>query len=216
MKLSKDTIAYLKNFATINGNLLIKPGSTLATISAAKSVYASVNVTETFEHQFGIYDLNEFLGMLSLYDDPDIQFTDKVATIKQGRSSLKFYSADENVLTAPAKVIKLPTPDVSFVLDEAQVNMIIKSIGVLRAPDITISGDGSVLRVAVGDKKNSAASSQETEICDTDKVFTAHISVTNFKIVPGRYTCGITGSKAVQFVNGDLQYLVSLEADSSF
>lgn len=216
MKLSKETIGYLKNFATINGNLLIKPGSALSTISAAKSVYAAVNVTENFEHQFGIYDLNEFLGILSLFEDPDIQFTPTFATIRQGKNSLKFFSADSSVLTAPAKAIKLPPADVSFELEEAQVTTIIKAIGVLRAPDIIIKGADGILKIIVGDKKNSAASSQETEIGETDKEFTANINVNNFKIIPGRYTCGITGAKAAQFVNGDLQYLVSLESDSTF
>ena len=67
MKLSKETLSVLKNFATINGNILIKSGDRLSTISAQKNVMASVSVKETFDRDFGIYDLNEFLGVYSLF-----------------------------------------------------------------------------------------------------------------------------------------------------
>ena len=61
MKLSKETLSVLKNFATINGNILIKTGNRLSTISAQKNVMASTTVSENFDSDFGIYDLNEFL-----------------------------------------------------------------------------------------------------------------------------------------------------------
>ena len=46
MKLSKETLSVLKNFATINGNILIKSGDRLSTISAQKNVMASVSVKD--------------------------------------------------------------------------------------------------------------------------------------------------------------------------
>ena len=82
MKLSKDTVAIFKNFAGINSNLLLKAGNKLATISAQKNVMADVTVAETFP-DFGIYDLNEFLGAMSLFEDPDLEFGDKSVTISE-------------------------------------------------------------------------------------------------------------------------------------
>lgn len=38
MKLSKGTLDTLKNFATINTNILIREGSTLSTISTGKNI----------------------------------------------------------------------------------------------------------------------------------------------------------------------------------
>ena len=58
MKLSKETLSVLKNFATINGNILIKSGDRLSTISAQKNVMASTTVKENFDRDFGIYDLS--------------------------------------------------------------------------------------------------------------------------------------------------------------
>ena len=75
MKLSKKTLAILKNFATINQSIVVKPGNKLETISNVKDVFAKVEVEETFENNFAIYDLNEFLGVVSLFEDPDFEFS---------------------------------------------------------------------------------------------------------------------------------------------
>ena len=70
MKLSSHTTSVLKNFATINQNLVIKEGNTIATMSAMKNIVAKAEVEETFPMEVAIYDLNEFLGALSLFTSP--------------------------------------------------------------------------------------------------------------------------------------------------
>ena len=85
MKISKKTIELLKNFANINPNLMIKQGNRLATITAHKNVMASVTVDESFPNDFGIYDLNEFLGAVSLFEDPDFAFSGTDVKIKQDK-----------------------------------------------------------------------------------------------------------------------------------
>ena len=42
MNISNDTIAILKNFASINQNILVKPGEKLNTISTMKNILATV------------------------------------------------------------------------------------------------------------------------------------------------------------------------------
>lgn len=216
MKLSKETIALLKNFATINGNLLIKPGSNLSTISASKSVYSTVDVKEDFPSQFGIYDLNEFLGVIALFNDPELTFTDKYVAIKEGRNSVKYFGADETVLVAPSKALKVPPADIEFKLTTEQVNMILRTSGVLRAPDVTISGDNGVLKIIVGDRKNSSGNNYVMEVGETDSVFNANIRVDNIKMIPGDYKVELAAKKIAKFSNGSLQYVLSLEADSVF
>ena len=216
MKLNKETIALLKNFATINGNLLIKPGSNLSTISASKSVYATVNVKEDFPSQFGIYDLNEFLGVIALFNDPELNFTEKYVSIKEGKNSVKYFGADETVLVAPSKALKVPPADIEFNLTTEQVNMILRTSGVLRAPDVTISGDGGVLKIIVGDRKNSSGNNYVMEVGETDSTFNANIRVDNIKMIPGDYKVELAAKKIAKFSNGSLEYVLSLEADSVF
>ncbi len=74
MKLTSETISVLKNFSTINANLMVKAGSSLSTMSAMKNIVAKADVTEKFPSDFAIYDLNEFLSALSLFGKPDLDF----------------------------------------------------------------------------------------------------------------------------------------------
>ena len=64
MKLSNDTIDVLKNFSTINPNLVIEPGQSVQTISESKTIMAKSEIVEDFPNPVGIYDLNEFLSVL--------------------------------------------------------------------------------------------------------------------------------------------------------
>ena len=75
MNLSNETISVLKNFATINQNLVIKSGSSISTMSAMKNIVASAKVKETWPTDFAIYDLNEFLSALSLFEKPSLDFS---------------------------------------------------------------------------------------------------------------------------------------------
>lgn len=216
MKLSKETVGLFKNFAGINSNLLLKSGNKLATISAQKNVMADATVTETFP-DFGIYDLNEFLGAMSLFEDPELEFSDKYVTIKQGNSSIKYFAADATVLTAPQKSITFPNAEIEFTLSAAMLNMIHRTASVLRATDLQIVGDGSTITAVVGDKKNATGNSFSEPVGATDKSFKVNLKVENLKMLPGDYTVSISSKKISRFKGaGDLVYYVAVEADSTF
>jgi hypothetical protein len=216
MKLSKETIGLFKNFAGINSNLLLKSGNKLATISAQKNVMADASVTETFP-DFGIYDLNEFLGAMSLFDDPELDFSEKYVTIKQGNSSIKYFAAEPSVLTAPQKTITFPAHEIEFNVTAGMLNMIQRTASVLRATDLSIVGDGSTVTVVVGDKKNATGNSFSEPVGQSDKKFKVNLKVENLKMLPGDYTVSISSKKISRFQgNGDLVYYVAVEADSTF
>ena len=58
MQLSNDTKDVLKNFSTINQNLLVKNGSVIGTMSAIKNIVSKATIPDTFNNEFAIYDLN--------------------------------------------------------------------------------------------------------------------------------------------------------------
>ncbi len=216
MKLSKETVGLFKNFAGINSNLLLKSGNKLATISAQKNVMADATVSETFP-DFGIYDLNEFLGAMSLFEDPELDFSEKYVTIKQGNSSIKYFAAEPSVLTAPQKSITFPAHEIDFNMSAAMLNMIHRTASVLRATDLSIIGDGSTITAVVGDKKNATGNSFSEPVGSTDKKFKVNLKVENLKMLPGDYAVSISSKKISRFQGtGDLVYYVAVEADSSF
>lgn len=217
MKLSKETVSLFKNFAGINSNLLLKGGSKLATISAQKNVMADATVSETFP-DFGIYDLNEFLGAMSLFDDPDLVFQDKFVSISQGSMKIKFFAAEASVLTAPQKAITFPEAEINFSMSANMLNMINKTASVLRAADVAIVGDGSTITAVVGDKKNATGNSYSEPVGTTDKSFKVNLKVENLKMLPGDYNVSISSKKISRFKSSssDLVYYVAVEADSTF
>ena len=216
MKLSKETVGLIKNFAGINSNLLLKSGNKLATISAQKNVMADAVVTENFP-DFGIYDLNEFLGAMSLFEDPELTFSEKWVTIEQGGSSIKYFAADASVLTAPQKAITFPDPEIEFNMSGNMLSMIQRTASVLRASDVSIVGDGSTMSVVVGDKKNATGNSYNATVGASEKKFKVNLKVENLKMIPGDYTVSVSSKKISRFKGaGDLVYYVAVEADSTF
>jgi hypothetical protein len=218
MKLSKDTLARFKNFASINSNLLLKPGNGIETISAQKNIMASAVVTETFETEFGIYDLSEFLGALSLFNEPELTFTEKYVLIQEGSNSIKYFAADSSVLVSPTKKINFPTAEVNFTLTQEDLAMILRTSAVLRGGDLAIVGDGSKLTVVVSDKKNATSNQSVIEIGATAGTFRVNLKVENLKLVAGSYDVSISSKKISRFkaVNGELEYFIAIEADSTF
>ena len=85
VKISEPTINILKNYAAINSNLFVsEAGSVLATISPVKNVAAEATVAEHFPQSFGIWDLNKFLSVLSIFEEPELDFHEKHVTIRSG------------------------------------------------------------------------------------------------------------------------------------
>ena len=208
MKISKETLSVLKNFATINGNILIKAGNRLSTISAQKNVMASTTVQENFDGEFGIYDLNEFLGVYSLFDaDPELAFDEKFVTVANGKSKVKYFAADPSVLASPTKDA-LPV----------DADMIMKTSSVLRSGDVSFIGDGSNVSVVVADKKNATSNSWDATLGTTDKVFKVNFRIDNFKMLDGDYVVSISKKRISKFASkmNDLTYFIAVEADSTF
>lgn len=219
IKITKDTLSVLKNFAGINGNIALRKGSVLTTISPQRNVVASVTVTEDFPEDFYIYDLSQFLGVLSLFTDPDVDFTPAVATIKEGKNSIKYYAADKSVLLLPPdKAIKFPGADVEFELDADQITAIQKTSSVLSAPDLSIVGDGKTIALKVLDLKNSSTNNYEVEIGETDQEFVANITISNLKMVTQSYKVELSSKKISKWtaLEGDMTVYVALDSTSTF
>jgi hypothetical protein len=218
MKLSTDTISVLKNFSTINANLMVKAGSSLSTMSAMKNIVAKAEVTEEFLSDFAIYDLNEFLSALSLFDKPDLEFgNDFVIITEEGTSkSLKYWFSDPSVVTTPSKEISMPSTELTFNLSSDTLNEITKAAAVIGVPDMALSGG----KLMVTDKKNSTANAYETslDVGDVAAEYKFWFKVENLKVMPGAYDVEVSSKKISHFTNTKLgvQYWIALEPESSF
>lgn len=224
MNLSKDTLAIFKNFANINSNLTLKEGNKITTISTGKNIIAEAKVAESFPCDFGVYDLNEFLGVLSLFDNPVLDWSTKYVFIRDASSSptskngVKYFAASASVLTPTPQMKAFPPADIEFKLSSSMLNQIQRVASILKVADFSFVGDGTTIVVQVGDKTNATSNTFSSEIGTTDKTFKVNFKVENLKMVSADYNVTIGGKKISRFdaVNSDLTYYCAIELDSSF
>ena len=220
MKLSDKTISVLKNFSSINQSILFKEGSKLRTISVMKNILAEATITEDLPKDFGIYDLNQFLNNLGLYQSPELDFAnDGYVVVREGKSRSKYFFADPNVIiTPPDKAINLPTEDVCFELNTQVLDKLLKAASVLQLPDISAVGEAGVVKLVVRDKKNETSNAHEEVVGETDAKFVFNFKVENIKILPGTYEVIVSQKLLSRFTskNHDLTYWIALEPDSTF
>lgn len=218
MKLSENTINILKNFAQINPSLVIKPGNTLKTISPVKTVFASATVEEKFPVQFAIYDLSKFLGSISLFASPEINFGDHDYVISEGKQKMRFANADPAVIvTPPEKEIKLPSEDIKFDISASDLQRLLRSLGILSLPEVAIVGEeGTVYLRTVNTKLNESSDSFSIEVGKSDKNFTAVFKSENLKLMQKDYTISLSFKGLAQFKSDTVAYIVPCEASSSF
>lgn len=222
MELSEATIQLLKNFASINSNIVIKQGNVLKTISEAKNVLASAVMLEDMPKDFGIYDLNQFLNVLGLVDVPRLKFEDNFVTIgdSTGRTTIQYFYSDMDMLTSPSKDITMPSVDVKFVLDNETLNKIKRAASALDHTALAISNNSGVVRLSVIDPENTTSNTFSIDV-DGDlpeEDFKLIVNIANLKMLPGNYEVELSSSFISHFTNVEnkTQYWIALEKSSTF
>ena len=220
MKLSNETVSVLKNFSTINQNLVIKGGNKIATMSAMKNIVANAEVIEDFPQEFAIYDLNEFLASLSLFSKPELDFNDDFVVIKEDGSnskSLQYWFSDPSVVTTPKTEISMPSVDAEFTLTKDTFNQVLRAASVLGAPDMVLDiGTDSIMDLRVSDRKNDTSNSFSIEVGAESpargKKF--YFKVENLKLLSGDYEVKVSSKGISNFknLNKDIEYFIALEA----
>lgn len=223
MELQDGTLQVLKNFSGINQNILIKQGSTLRTISEARTVLARAAVKEQFPKDFGIYDLNEFIGVLGLVDTPRLKFEDDYVTIgdSTGRSKVKYFFSAEETLTTPQKDITMPDTEVKFVLTNDTLNKLKRAAAALGHSEVSISNKNGVLSLSVVETQNSTSNTFSIDVdgeFNQDATFNFVLNIANLKILPGDYDVEISSKLITQFSHKetDVQYWIALEKTSTY
>ena len=221
MKISDTTKSVLKNFADINQNLLVQPGQELKTISTMKNILAKAKIEEEFTSEFGIYDLSEFLGVLSLFKRPTFSFEEKNIGIAEDGTSTKtnYFFSDPAVLVTPQKDIKMPECEVNFVLTHADLANVKKAAAVMQLPDISVHSDTGDIMLTATDKKNDTSNNYSVKVGDnaTDK-FDFHFKTENLKLIEGDYDVAISSKNISHFKHKskEIQYWIALEQTSTF
>ena len=218
MNLSNDTKEVLKNFSSINQNLMVNSGNVIGTMSAMKNIVAKATIPDTFQNEFAIYDLNEFLSALSLFKKPSLNFSDKSVKLDEegGGSSLNYFFSDPSIVTSPKTDITMPSVDVEFTFTVEIFNQIMKASAVLGTPDVEVKGTaGGDINLVVTDRKNDTSNDFSMKVGEnSSSTFSHFFKVENLKLLGGDYRVQISNQGISHFknVSKDIEYFIALEA----
>jgi hypothetical protein len=224
MKLSNDTLSVLKNFGAINQGIMFKKGKKLKTVSSHKNILAEVDIKEDIPADFGVYDLNNFLSVVSLHkDDPTFEFDEKHVVIvgNKGRSKIKYRFCEPTmIVTPPEKQFVMPEAEIKFTFSSEDFDWVLRAASVLSSPHIAIESDGKKVSIVTLDLQNDAAHTDALEIAEGNgNKFKMIFKTENLtKVLPGVYEVAISSKGVSHFKNKNvpLQYYISTEAGSKF
>jgi hypothetical protein len=220
MQLSKVTLEVLKQFSSINTNLVVKAGKKISTMSVAKDIMAEFEGEDDFTKEVSIYNLNELLGVLAAFKDPTVDLEDKYLTISEGKQKVKYVYADSSLLVAPTKSIVMPQPEVEFELLGSSLDQLKKMGSVLGVGDIVFVGDGKKVIARVCDVKNPTGNALDIDLdAQTTETFSVHMKLEKLKLFSGvTHKVELSSKKISRFTHEtlDLKTFIAIEADSTF
>ena len=216
-----ETMEIVKNFGSINANLIFRKGDVLRTISDQSNVLARAVLDDTIPRDFGIYDVHQFISAYSLVENGSVDFHDNSLTFTNGSSSINyFYSNIEQLTEPPENDPKMPEADVKFILTQEILNQLRRASAALGHKSVVIqeTDDGSV-SLSIVDPKNATSNiysvDVEGEFLETDLPGRLSINIENLKLLPGDYEVEVSSKKVSKFqhTEKELTYWVSLEKD---
>jgi hypothetical protein len=221
MKISNETLTVLKNFSTINPGVAVDAGSKLRTVSGQKNILAEANVPEMFDSAFAVYDLNQFLATVSLFENPEFDFGDKSVVISSGKNRSTYYYTDKSmIITPPDKDLSplLENSEISFDITQGQVSEVLRAASILQAPEIAVVGSsGSPITLTAFDSKNATSNTFDVEV---DSVANADFKMIfrteNLKMIGGDYKLEITSKGISRWTGSKATYYITTEQASTY
>ena len=217
MKFSNETMTVLKSFTTINKSILLKEGSVIKTITPEKTLIAIADITDVIPSDACVYDLSRFLSILSLYNDPDVEFFDKYFIISEGKRRTKYVYADLSMIhTPPEKDITIPSADVEVSVTADTLSSVLKAAGVLQFSEIAFVGESGKCYLKAIDSTNEGADDFGVEIGETDDEFKIIIKTDNLKLMPLDYEVTLCSKGISEFKGEGVTYYVAIDSKSTY
>lgn len=217
MKFSARTTQVLRNFSTINPSIQFNKGNTLRTISPNKTMMAKAKLGDNIDGDFAIYDLSRLLGVSSMFQDPTFNLEERKVRIEsEGRIVSYTYADPSTIVVPPNKDINIDNFDVEFELTQENLAEIMKAIGILGLPELTVVGEDGKILLRAMDTKNPSSDKYDITVGETDKEFVAVFKTDNLKLLSDNYKVGISSKSIAHFESTDIEYWVSIESNSTF
>jgi hypothetical protein len=217
MKFSNETLTVLKSFTAINKSILLSSGNVIKTITPEKTLIAIAHIPDEIPSDACVYDLSRFLSILSLYNDPDVEFFDKYFIISEGKRRTKYVFADLSMIhTPPEKDITIPSADVTVSVTDGDLSSVLKAAGVLQFSEIAFVGEGGKCYLKAIDSSNNGADDFGIEIGEAVDDFQIIIKTDNLKLMPLDYEVTLCSKGISEFKGKGVTYYVAIDSKSTY
>ena len=237
IQLSKSTIDLLRNFSTINKSIIIEEGSYVQTMSVNKNIIGMGKIKEFIPCDMAIYDLPLFLGALSLFKKPWLNFPDDKRVIifdEDTKGKTVFYYSDPEIIVTPPEFNKdLPEQELMFNLPQSDLTQLMQAAKVYGVEDLCINGYKGEYSICVRDNKNKTSNvfslplkkvnffqglqtegEEEYKLTAERTTFCFCFKVENLKLQDASYHVVISNRNIANFcsmTHSELNYFVAME-----
>lgn len=174
-------------------------------------------VNESFPVDFAIYELNQFLGLSSLFEDADFEFGESRVTLKEGSATANYTYADPSMITTPPeKNIDLPSIDVAFDMSKDDFRQVMNGANQLGLPEVVVRGEGGTITLVATDTKNPTTNEFSRVVGEHGAEFQFIFKTENFKFIQNDYQVEISSKGIGHFKSNSVEYWVATETGSTY
>lgn len=228
MKLSPETFSILNNFAKINPDLIINPGSEIHSLAISRHIYANAIVVEEFPRKFGVRDLGKFLNVLQSHlkrGEAELSFGKdeegiRIKNIGKGRTATTHYRYGDMRLikSEPPGKINFKHADVEFDLSDETFKWMWNIGSIIGAPNFVFESAEDTIQVNACDVEGKVVDSSTLTIDDyAGTPFKFVLKTENMKILNGDYKVQLSKDGLAKFTHRNMKlfYYIAIEQKSS-
>lgn len=232
LRLSKRTLAILKNFASINHSMTLEESipdasaeggfkKQIRTASAAGSILVVAQIDEKIPFQFPIMDLNSFLGVLALpafqAEDCTLTMDNKKITLVGKKTKMDFWSASANLVELPEGDLELPEGCIKAFIEETQLKDFSKACSLLRHEFCKLSNRGGKVYFTALTPSVDTSNNYEIELGVTaERDCEVTLKTANMLMISGDYNieaCPDNNYAKFTTVDNRITYLLGAEIE---
>lgn len=221
MKLSKDTLAALKIFSSINSSIVLNPGSFIMTKTVNNVVFAEANIDDVIDQELAIYDLNSFLNLLSLVgEDAEITVDGEDIVLTAGKTQIFYRLANSSTIVSPKRRLQMPVADVIFELSSDQMQQILRTSRATNADVMSIVNTEDKKILINGYNRSVDADclrplySVEVGDWEGQESFDFKLNMANMHMKEADFKVLVSSKGCIKFEGAKISYVIATEATS--
>lgn len=224
IKISKESIETLESLYQINQSLrIVANKKELKTINPQKTTVVYTSIEEEFPRDINIYDLREFITVLNIIKEPELDVSDdKFILIKSpdGGQKLRYADAEASLIQSYfEKDVKLPDPDITVTISSNTLKSVQKAAQALNLPYIGfVSENGKIMfkAFAKNNGSNDETNGYSENVGETEDTFEMFYPAAALNILSGDCQFEISKKLISRVTSGKTIFYISLDPKSKF